>query len=290
MFKIISDSGCDFSNEDAIKHDIGIVPFYVSFGQDYLREGIDISKEDYFKRLVVEKDLFPKTSQPNPQDFIDIYTPYLEDEKDILCLTISSKLSGTHTSAVLAANMLKEQYPNRTITLVDSLNASIGQGLILREIIRMRDAGYSLHETEELAQKIIKTAKIYFVLDSLEYLKKGGRLGPTTALVGGLLGLRPILQLEAGEISQLDSIRGKKNVLRLIQEGMVEALKDDTENINLGIGHILSVKDAASFKTNIEVALGMEIMTPITEVGAAIGAHAGPGALAFSYCKKYDTL
>lgn len=291
MFKIISDGGCDFSTEEVKQSNVDVVPFYISFDQaNFIKEGVDISKEDYFNRLKNEKNLYPKTSQPNPNDYIEVYRPYLEAGDDILMLTISSKLSGSYNSAAIAAQTLKEEYPNRTIKLIDSLNASIGQGLILKEIIKMRDAGFTLEKTTEIAEKILQTTRIYFTLDSLEYLKRGGRVGPTTALVGGILGLRPILQLEQGEVSQLDSVRGKKKAMRLIEEGMVEAIKDEKENISLSIGHIHNEKEAVTFKTNIENALNLTIANPITEVGATIGTHAGPGVMAFTYCKKYETF
>jgi len=291
MFQIISDGGCDFSKEEAQKHNVEIVPFYISFDDTtHLKEGVDIDKEDFFNRLMSDKELFPKTSQPSPQDYIDVYKPYLDSGKDILTLTISSKLSGSHASAVMAADMLKEEYPDRTITLIDSLNVSIGQGLILGEIIKMRDAGYSIQKTAKLAKKILKATRVYCTLNSLEYLRRGGRIGPTTAVVGGLLGLRPILQLENGEVSQLDSVRGKKNAMKLIAKSLVAVLKDKTDQISLSIGHILSEDDAVTFKSNTEAALNMRIDSPITEVGVTIGSHAGPGALAFAYCGRYEVF
>ena len=291
MYRIVSDGGCDFSEEEARKHNVDIVPFYISFDdKNHLKVGVDISIKDSFNRLVSEKTLFPKTSQPSPQDYIDAFTPHLNAGKDILCLTISSKLSGSYNTAALAIDIVKEQYPNRKIVLIDSLNASIGQGLVLREIIKMRDTGYTLHNTAQRAEKILKTTRIYFTLNSLEYLKKGGRVGPTTALVGGILGLLPILQLEKGEVSQLDNVRGRKRALQLIEEAMVDTLKDETNNINLSIGHVQSSKDAVAFKINTESALCMKITNPITEIGVAIGTHVGPGALAFAYCKKFDTV
>jgi len=291
MYSIVSDGGCDFSKEEARKHNVDIVPFYISFdNQNHLKEGVDISVKDSFNRLVSDKTLFPKTSQPSPQDYIDAFTPHLEAGNDILALTVSSKLSGSHNTAALAVDMLEEQYPNSKIVLIDSLNASVGQGLILREIIKMRDAGYSLHKSAQLAEEILKTTRIYFTLNSLEYLKKGGRVGPTTALVGGILGLLPILQLENGEVSQLDNVRGRKRALQLIEEAMVDTLKDETKNINLSVGHVLSEEDAVAFKNNTESALGMKITNPITEIGVAIGTHVGPGALAFAYCRKFDTI
>jgi len=291
MFQIISDSGCDFSTEEVKKHKIDIVPFYITFDQEvYLKEGVDISKQDYFKRLVEEKDLFPQTAQPSPQDYIDVYTPHLEAGQDILSLTISSKLSGTYNSATLAASTLKEEYPDRTIIVIDSLNCAIGQGLLLKEIIKMRDNGHSLMETAALAEEVKQTVRLYVTLDSLEYLKRGGRVGPTTALVGGILGLRPVLHIVDGAVEQLDSVRGNKRVLQLMTEAMVHALKDETQHVNLSVGHILREEDAVAFKSGLETALGVDIRSPVTEIGVTIGTHAGPGGLVVAYCKKYDAF
>ena len=291
MFKLISDGGCDFTKEEALQYNIDIVPFYVTFDQEtHLKEGVEISKDEYFKRLKAEKNLFPKTAQPSPQDYIDVYKPHLEAGIDIISLTISSKLSGTYNSATLAAATLKDDYPARTIMVIDSLNASVGQGLILRELIKMREAGYAITEAAALAEKVIQTTKIYFTLDSLEYLKRGGRVGPTTALVGGILGLRPVLHLVDGAVEQLDSVRGKKKVLQLIEEGVVAALKDEIQNVNIDVGQIQSLEDAVKLKKGLETALAIKIANPIVEVGVTIGTHAGPGALVVAYCKKYETL
>jgi DegV family protein with EDD domain len=291
MFQIISDGGCDFSAEEAREFNVKIVPFYVTFDQaTHLKEGIDISKEEYFERLINDKTIFPKTAQPSPQDYIDMYTPHLQAGEDIISLTISSKLSGSYASSTIAVDMLKEEYPERTIIAIDSLNVCVGQGLILRELVKMRDAGYSISEAAAIAKKILETTRVYFTLDSLEYLKRGGRVGPTTALVGGILGLHPVLQIEDGQITQLDSVRGKKKVLSLMEEAIVDALQDEKNNINISIGHIQSEQEALVFQANTEAALDVKIANPITAIGAAIGAHAGPGALAFAYCKKFDTM
>jgi len=291
MFKIISDGACDFSKKEVEEYGVGIVPFYISFdGVNYLKEGIDIKREDFFNRLMSDKTVFPKTAQPNPQDYIDIFTPHLSTGMDIICLTISSKVSGSYSSAKMAIDILKNDYPERRIVLLDSLNGSVAQGLILKEIIKMHDNGYTLDKTMKLAEKIIKTARIYFTVESLEYLKRGGRIGPTTALVGYILGIRPILQVEDGMITQLDSVRGKKKTLKLIEEAMIEALKDEKDNICLSIGHIFREEDAIELKANIETGLGIKIPNPLTEIGVTMGAHAGPGALAFAYCRKHDSL
>ena len=291
MFQIISDGPCDFTKEEAKEQNVGVVPAYVTFDQEnYFKEGVEIDSEDYFKRLIAEKNLRPKTAQPNPQDYVDAFVPYLKEGKDILVLTISSKLSGSNASAQMAAEQLKEEYPNQKIYIMDSQSVTIGQGLILREILKMRDAGYSLGDTIALAEKVRETTRIYVTIDTLEYLRRGGRVGPTTALVGGILGLRPILQVENGEVSQLDNVRGKKHAYKLMEEGVVASLEDVKDDINICVGHIMSESDATDFKTKMENALDIQIKTPITKIGAAVGTHAGPGAMGFAYCRKYNAF
>jgi len=291
MFQIISDGGSDFTKAETKKHKIEVVPFYITFdGEAHLKEGVDITREVYFKRLTEEKNLFPKTAQPSPQDYIDVFVPHLQAGKDILVLTISSKLSGSHNSATLAAGMMQDDYPQRKIMVLDSLNVTMGQALILSEIIKMRDRGISLGETARIAEKVIQSAKVYFTLDTLEYLKRGGRVGPTTAFVGGILNLRPILHIENGEVAQLDNVRGKKRALSLMVEGVAAVLTSETQNVEISVGHIFNELDATAFKANLEAALGTKIPGRLAEVGATIGTHAGPGAIAIAYCRKYETF
>ena len=290
MFKIISDAACDFTEVEAAQHEVELVPFYVSFDNEFLKIGTDITTQEFFTRLQNDKGVFPTTSQPNPGDYVEVYTPHLEAGNDLIVLTISSKLSGSYNSARIAADLMQEEFPERNIVVMDSTTGSIAQGLILRELVAMRDAGLTLEKAAEIGEKVRDSSKIYVTLDTLEYVKRGGRMGSTTAMIGGLLALRPILHVVDGTLAQLESIRGKKNVLRLLQEGTVQALSDEKGNINVALGHIFSEKDVLLFKANLENALDISIDTPITEIGAVIGAHAGPGALAIAYCKKYQAV
>ena len=291
MIRIISDGGCDFSSEEVKASKVDIIPFYIVLDDStHLREGIDINREDYFKRLSSEKNFFPKTSQPNPQDYLDVFTPYVAQGDDVICLTISSKLSGSYNSAKVARATLLDDYPNANILVLDSLSATVAQGLVLKEIIKMRDDGLSLDDIDRIANEVIKTTRVYFTLETVEYLKRGGRVGPTTALVSGLLGVRPILHLQNGEVAQLDSVRGKKNVIKKIEEGLTEALSANISDIKLAIGHILSEDDANTLKTNVESSLKTTIPSGLSEIGAAIGTHVGPGAIGFAYCKKYKSF
>ena len=290
MFQIISDGGCDFSREEHEKHNVKVVPFYLFLDEQVLKEGVDINKEEYFSRLMTDKKLFPKILPPGRQDYIDVIKPYLEAGQDIIVLTMSSKLSGAFNSATLAANTLKKDFPDRKIMVVNSLNCAVGQGLVLRELTRMRDNGYSIAEAARLAGKVAETTRMYFTLDSLEYLKRGGRVGAASALFGGIIGMHPVLHIEKGKIKQLDSIRGKRKVLWLMQEALVNVLKDEVPYVNIGIGHILSLGDAAAMRAVAEKKLDLKTSIPINEMGITIGTHAGPGALAVAYCRKYSTF
>jgi DegV family protein with EDD domain len=218
---------------------------------------------------------------------MDAFAPHLEAGEDILALTISSKLSGSYNSAALAAGMLRDEYPERKIIVVDSLSASIGQGLILREIIAMRDTGYSLEDTARLASEVIKTTKVYFTVESLDHLKRGGRISPTKAFVGGLLGLRPILHIVNGAALHMDTVRGKKNAFKLIGMAVKDAIKNEGEDFCLCVGHVQSETDAVAFTAALEDGLGIGITNPLTRVGPAISTHSGPGALAFACCKRH---
>ncbi|MCL2526091.1 MAG: DegV family protein [Coriobacteriia bacterium] len=291
MFHIVSDSGCDWSQDQAKALGVDVVPFYLTFDeQTFLKEGICISNADYFARLQEDKTVFPKTSQPSPQDFIEVYQPQLEAGKDIIVVTISSKTSGTFNSANLAAEMLASDYPERSIFVIDSMTGSVGEALIIKELIKMRDKGYDAQRASQLAEAVKETTKTYFTLDTLDYLKRGGRVGSTTALVGGVLGLRPVLHMVDGSIEQLESVRGRKKVLKMLEEGIEAALKEEAQDVELSVGHILCAEEAAQLKANFEKALAVEFDHDITPVGAAIGTHTGPGALAVAYCIRHEAL
>ena len=291
MFQIISDGACDFTAEAAKAANVSIIPFYITFDEtNYLKEGIDITRADYFNRLKSDKNLFPKTSQPSPQDYLDVYTPFLEEGKELVVLTLSSKLSGSNNSARIALDMAKETYPDAKIYIVDSLIATISQGLILSEIIKMREAGYTAEKAHATAEKIVKTAKIFFTPETLEYLKRGGRISPAAALIGGTLGIRPVLTVTEGAADQIGKVRGKNKALALIKDTVEAQIKGKTEGLSIKIGHIMSEEDAKAFEGEIEALLGIKMNNPMGEVGATIGTHIGPGAIAVAYCQTYENV
>jgi DegV family protein with EDD domain len=262
---MITDAGCDFSQAEATKKGVMMIPFYI-----------------------LQENGMQKTAQPNPQDYINCMTEDLKAGKDILLLTISSKLSGSHNSAVLAVNMVKEDYPQANITIIDSLSGSVGQGLILRELLKMRAAGYHLQKATRRILEIIPTVRVYFTVENLDHLKRGGRISSTSAFVGGILGMRPVLHIEEGRALPLKTIRGKKNTLHFLEKLITDVVQDNIGNYNIAVGHAENITDAHAVYTNLENSLKTTIENPITDVCAAISTHTGAGALALAYCERYD--
>lgn len=291
MFTLVSDNSADLSKLEREKINVHCIPFYISFdGETFLKEEKDITIDEFYEKIKNDKTLYPKTSQPSPGDYEEVLRPILNRGEDIIVLTISSKLSGSYQSAVTAAQILKEEFKERKILILDGQNVSIGNNLIIRELARMRDDGLNIEDAFDKAKKISERTRVYFTIESLEYLKKGGRIGPASALVGGLLNLRPILQIHEGLVSPLEKVRGKRTAFKLIKEAVVDALKESTDIVNVAVGHINDYEEASHFKSEIEKELGITISVPISTVGATIGAHVGPGALIFGYCRRYEHI
>ena len=286
-FKIISDSSCDLTPELAKQHDIDMVRFYITFdGTTYLKESVDITIEEYFRKLTTE-NVFPKTSQPSPQDYIDAYTPALKEGKDILVFCISSPLSGSTQSAVNAANLMKEEYPDRKIRVIDSKQAFVSMALMIFECIKLRDKDYDVDFVADYAEKLAKETKMHFMVDTLEYLQKGGRIGKASALIGGMLNLKPILTLVDGSVVPVAKARGRKkgvaNMIEILQS-VIKGKEDEYEYI---VGHIIVPEDAEVFKAEIEKACGIKVTYPLLSAGAVLGTHVGPGAMAIVYTPKF---
>ena len=287
MFKIISDTACDFTDEQAKENDVQITPFYIIINGQYYIEGKDISREEFYGRMLKEKTFAPRTAQPNPEDYKNAFLPHLKEGRDILAVTISGQLSGSAASARLAAELCKEEYPERLIEVIDSESASAGQGLVLLEIIKMRNEGFTAARAATLARKVVKNTKIFFSVGTLEFLRRGGRIGAAKAAIGGILGVRPLLRLVDGKIAQLSAARGKLKAFSAMKEAVLEAVSGNG-GFFARMGHILCEKDADSFRQEMETSLNKKICKPV-EVCVTVGAHIGPGAIAFAVCEGFNS-
>ena len=198
MYKIISDSACDLSKEYVEKNDITVVPFSVSFDQEhYLKDSIDITRDEFYTRLVNE-NVFPKSSLPSVEEYMDTFLEYVKQDIPVICLTISLVLSGSYNSARTAADLIKEDYPDAKIAVFDSKQNTVTQALLVNEIVKMKNDGLSFEESVEKIDKLIPTAIIFFTVGSLDYLRIGGRIGKLASIATGKLGIKPIILLKNG--------------------------------------------------------------------------------------------
>lgn len=290
-YHIFSDSSCDTPPELIEKHGITLVPFYVSFDQEnYYKENIDITNEEFYNKLVGEK-VFPKTSLPSVQDYMNKFQVVLDANQDVLCLCLSQKFSGSYQSAVNARNILMEQYPNAKIIIIDSIQATGGQGLVLLQAAYMKEAGYTIEENANKLGELKQTARIMFTVNTLEYLAKGGRIGKAASLAGTMLNLKPMIQLKDTELIPYSNVRGRKKALEKILFMVEEYFIENNENFNnydFGLVNSSSPDDIHLVKSKVEKLIGKEITYPVFQIGVTIGTYTGPGAIGVSFIKKYN--
>lgn len=290
-YQIFSDSSCDTPPEIIEKYGITLVPFYVSFDQEnYYKENIDITNEEFYNKLVNEK-VFPKTSLPSVQDYMNKFQAALEANLNVLCLCLSHKFSGSYQSAVNAKNILMEQYPDSKIIILDSIQATAGQGLVLLQAAYMKEAGYSIEENSKRLEDLRETARIMFTVDTLEYLAKGGRIGKAASLAGTMLNLKPMIQLKDAELIPYSNVRGRKKSLEKILFMVEEYFKEqnaDYKDYDFCLVNSSSPDDIHIVKSNIEKLIGKEITYPVFQIGVTIGTYTGPGAIGVCFIKKYN--
>mgnify|MGYP004670097189 FL=1 len=276
--KIIVDSTADLN--EAIKDQVAIVPLTICFGEEEYVDGVTITHHQFYEKLV-ESDILPTTSQASPSAFMKVFDEVLGPDDSAVVLTISSKLSGTCQSALIAA----AEYPN--VHIVDGSSAAIGSGILAEYALRLVDMGKSAEEIASILEEKKKDVCLIAMLDTLEYLKKGGRLSSTAAFAGGLLNIKPVVNIEDGEIHILGKARGSKQGNNLlIQEIQKVGGIDFTMPILLGYTGLTDVllkkyiNDSSDLWEN-----GTDTLN-YTTVGSVIGTHTGPGVIAAAFFKK----
>ena len=278
---VITDSSCDFTPERAKKAGFSVVPLNVTFedGTVY-RDGVDLTSEEFFKKLAASRQL-PKTSQPTLEAWMDAFRQY-EDYDDIIVITVSSKLSGTINGAGMARRMIREEGFRPHIHLVDSQTASAAVAAFALEAVRMVKEGKNAQEILTRLLYLQNHLAIYFIIDSLEYLRKGGRIGKVTALAGKLMRIKPLLTVWEGEATNVDKVRGMQAGIRKLVDGFLENAVD--------LHHVTVISSCAPdrvktishmLQTHIS---NIEITT--VEIGAVIGTYVGPGGIALVYEEK----
>ena len=290
-YQIISDSSCDLPTNLLETLNIGIVPYYVSFDTvSYYKEILELTPETFYDEVKARK-VYPKTSLPPIQDYINIFEPYLKEGKDILCICLTSKFSGSYQSAINAGNILLETYPDARIEVMDSISVTGTQGLLVYEACRMRDEGYSLDRLVETLDRQKQTSKINFTVDSLDFLQKGGRVGKASALAGTIQNIKPIIIMTDGELFPSGKVRGHKKALRHIIEMTKEEIGAEKEKYRICVIRAERERQAAAEEVSDELrGEGFDVTDEIWPIGITIGTHAGPTPIGICYIKKYEYL
>ena len=276
--RIIIDSTADLSAE--LKSKLSIVPLTVHFGDEEYLDGVTIDHKTFYEKLI-ESDELPTTSQATPDSFIKEFDKVKEAGDSAVVITISSKLSGTYQSATIAA----EDYEN--IYIVDSGSAAIGSGILAKRALVLADSGIDARKIAEILNKEKEKIVIIALLDTLEYLKKGGRISKTVAFAGAVLNIKPVISVEDGEIAILGKARGSKMGNNLLVEEIEKSGGVDFEKPVMlgysGLSDVLLLKYIEDSKYLWEK--GLENIR-YTAIGSVIGTHAGPGAIAAAFFKK----
>lgn len=289
-YQIFSDSSCDTPPSLLMESDVVLVPFYVTFDQEnYFRENVEITNKEFYEKLNTG-NVFPKTSLPSVQDYITVFEDAINADKDVLCICISQKFSGSYQSAINAKLILSEKYPDANIVIIDSIQATAGQGLVVLQAAQMRKAGYALIDTVSRLEDLKSTARIMFTVDTLEYLAKGGRIGKATSLAGNMLNLKPLIQLKEAELIPYSNVRGRKKSLDKVLSMVEEHFKESGENYSdydFCFANATTLDELEAFKPRVEALIGKTIDYPVFKIGVTIGTYTGPGAIGVCFIKKF---
>jgi DegV family protein with EDD domain len=277
---VVTDSTADIPKDYIDKLGIEVVPLIVNFSGTVFLDGIDITPDIFYDKLKASAAL-PKTSQPSPDSFVEKYKEVFKkhgDDARIISIHISSKLSGTLQSATIAKNIMGE---NHEIYPVDSMNASMGLGLTVIKAAKLAQEGIEPKMIIESLQGDVEKTQLVAILETLDYLKKGGRISPARAFLGTMLNIKPIIHIVKGEVETLDKARGKKKgVVRMFEHMLSDVNKDKA----VTVGYTQDRKEAEEFAQEIKNAGVSEVI--ISQVGSVIGTYSGPGALALFYTKN----
>lgn len=273
---IITDSACDISADTLATWGVNHASLTFKFSDsDVEYKNEDLTASEFYQKM--RDGAAAKTAAINIENFKDIFRPELKEGRDVLYLGFSSGLSNTYNAGRLAAEELLDEFPDRRVIAIDTLCASAGQGLLVYLARKQKESGASIEETARFVMDKRLNVCHWFTVDDLKYLKRGGRVSPTAAFVGGMLNIKPVMHVDdEGKLVPVSKVRGRRAALRAIAEQYNQLALD--KNGTVFISHGDCIDDVNEIKALLEAAGGkVEI---ITDVGPVIGSHSGPGTLA----------
>ncbi|MCI8399671.1 MAG: DegV family protein [Oscillibacter sp.] len=273
---IITDSTSDLTVQEAQALNVRLIHMRVIFEDGVYTDGVDIDKDQFYAKQAQAKVL-PKTTQVNPQEYCDAFQPLLENGDEAVAILMSSKLSGTFQSAVIAQSMVEG---GERLHLVDSLNVTIGEGLLVREAVRLRDAGKSAAEIAAALEELRGRVRFIAFIGTLKYLKMGGRISASTAALGTVLNISPVVAIVDGEVKSVGRVRGAQKILSYTLDFAAHYPVDSRHCVMFG--HSQCLETMEPYRDKVVKALGIRDHA-WDELGAVIGVHAGPGCYGLAY-------
>ena len=276
--RIITDSASDITQAEAKELDLTVIPLKTIFGEQEYLDGVTLDHETFYHKLI-ESDLLPTTSQIAPFEYEERFREAIEQGDEVLCVTLSSKLSGCHQSACIAAG----EFPGKVV-VVDSQNVAIGERILIQLACQLRGEGKTAAEIRDILNEKKRHIRLIALLDTLEYLKKGGRVSSAAALAGSLLSIKPVIAVKEGEVAILGKARGSKTGNNMLMD-----LVNKSGGINIELPFALAytglddsllckyIGDSASLYE------GKTACLPVYPIGSTIGTHVGPGAIAVAF-------
>lgn len=299
MIRLLSDSACDLSLDYAAAHKVELIPLYVTFdGETYYKDKLEVDRDEFYHQMV-DLGAFPMSSLPSVEDYYNKFEEVVKAGDSAICITITNTLSGSFGSAHTAYEMIMEEYPDAQIAVYDSLQDTVSQALVLEEMIRMRDDGLSFEQMNEKMPALVDSGVIVFTVGSLEYLRKGGRIGKLATTAAGKLNLRPLLILEHGKLGIGGISRTRKRSIDDVinyTEKYFSSPEHDVKDYLFHVGHGHNREEGNEFRSMICERLGIQLEeqkenAELTgEIGAITAVHTGPHALGIGFVKKYDLL
>ncbi len=282
--RIIADSASDLDEAFARAHGITLVPLITSFKDGEYQEGVNLTREEFFVKLAACDEL-PRTSQVPPAHFQRVFEQVVAAGDTAVVVVLSSRLSGTYNSAMVAREGLEN-----SIFVVDSMNVSLGELVLVKRAVILRDEGHSAAEVAATLENEKNHIRVFALLNTLDYLKKGGRISVAAALAGGLLSIKPIIGVEAGEIVMRAKTNGLKRGMRLMRELIAQEGIDFTNPIRFGFSGLADTTLKQFLAESHEIFDGMKQRFDSGIIGATVGTHIGPGAIGAAFftrkCKQ----
>lgn len=280
--RIVTDSASDILPPH--RPELTVLPMCISFGEEQYLDGVDLSHRQFYEKLI-EGEALPTTSQIAPGQFEDAFRAAVDAGETVVAVVLSAKLSGTWQSASIAA----ESFPGR-VFVVDSENATIGERILVERALELMDQGLEAADIAARLEEEKKDIRLVALLDTLEYLKRGGRISPAIAMVGGILSIKPVVAVQEGEVVMLGKARGSKNGSNLLVQEI-----EKTGGVDFARPHLLGYAGLNDMllqkyiEDSSELWAGHTDSLPIATVGGTIGTHVGPGAIAVAFFQRKGT-